>query len=335
MRILRNAGVWAACLTIVPALFAATEERFDRRFKVGSGAQVIVEVDFGGIEVVTNAASEVVIDVFRKVKGPSAAKEKEFLEERPVVFAEDEGKVTVKAGKAGRPGANWSWNKTKVEGLYKISVPSDCRVRLETAGGHVHVTGIQAAVDAKTAGGALRFQGIRGPINGDTSGGGVAVIQCDGEIDVETSGGGIEVKGGAGTLNADTSGGSIRVTRFAGPAQVETSGGSITVEEVAGKIVGNTSGGSITAVLSGPTLPGTVDLETAGGSVNLTVPEGVAFSLDAATSSGGVRSDIPVEFEGKPRRNVLNGVVNGGGPRVKLRTSGGTISVKKGMAAVR
>ena len=57
--------------------------------------------------------------------------------------------------------------------------------------------------------------------------------------------------------------------------------------------------------------------------------------MDAATSSGGVRSDIPVEFEGKPRRNVLNGVVNGGGPRVKLRTSGGSISVKKGMAAVR
>jgi hypothetical protein len=79
MRILRNAGVWAACPTIVPALFAANEERFDRRFKVGPGAQVIVDVNFGGIEVVTNTAPEVVVDVFRKVKVPNAAKEKAFL----------------------------------------------------------------------------------------------------------------------------------------------------------------------------------------------------------------------------------------------------------------
>jgi hypothetical protein len=105
-----------------------------------------------------------------------------------VVFAEESGKVTVKAGKPGSPGANWGWNKTKVEGVYRISVPADCRVHLETSGAHVHVTGIQAAVEAKTDGCALRFQGIRGSINGETSGGSIAVVQCDGEIDVETSG---------------------------------------------------------------------------------------------------------------------------------------------------
>ena len=96
--------------------------------------------------------------------------------------------MTVKAGKPGSPGANWGWNKTKVEGVYRISVPADCRVHLETSGAHVHVTGIQAAVEAKTDGCALRFQGIRGSINGETSGGSIAVVQCDGEIDVETSG---------------------------------------------------------------------------------------------------------------------------------------------------
>ena len=49
------------------AASAATEERLNRRFSVQPGGTVVVEVDFGAINVSTNATSEVVVDVWRKI----------------------------------------------------------------------------------------------------------------------------------------------------------------------------------------------------------------------------------------------------------------------------
>lgn len=312
-----------------PLLTAATEERVDRRFTVPTSSRLVVDVDFGAIEIVTNATSEVKVDVLRKVSAASEKKEKEFLAERPLTLDLEGGTVSVRVRKPGKISASWGWNRIKTEGFYRITVPADCQVTLKTAGGHIHVTGVQTEVHAATSGGSLRFTAIRGAIHGKTAGGSIAVSDCVGETEVDTSGGTISVRGGSGALQADTAGGAIRVVQYAGPVQVETSGGSITLENIGGKISGNTSGGSISAVLLGPPLPGEVDLATSGGSVNVTVPASLAFSLDAETSSGGVRSEVPVEFSGKPKRDRLVGPVNGGGPTVRLRTSGGSISVRK------
>jgi len=293
-----------------------------------------VDVDFGAIEVVTNATSRIVVSAYRKVSASTAAKEKAFLAERPLVIRQAGSEVEVKASRPGTM-TGWNWSRMKTEGLYKISVPADCSVNLDTAGGHIHVTGLAASVVADTSGGSLRFTGVRGDIRGETSGGTILVVDCDGAININTSGGRIEVNGGSGTLDADTSGGSIRVARFNGPAVVETSGGSITLDGVAGRIVGSTSGGSINAVVPGAALPGPVDLSTSGGSVSFTIPAEAAFTLDASSSGGGVRSELPVETSGKPKRTELAGPVNGGGETVRLRTSGGSILVKRGMTPLR
>jgi len=145
---------------------------------------------------------------------------------------------------------------------------------------------------------------------------------------ITTSGGGIDVSGGTGTLSGDTSGGSVTVKEFRGPIQVESSGGGITLENVAGKVEGSTSGGSISARFSAP-LSDEVKLGTSGGGVTVHLAQDSAFDLDAATSGGGVTSDLPVTVTGKIARDHLKGPVNGGGEPVVLRTSGGSIHVKK------
>ncbi len=324
-----------ALLLAQPFLVAATEERVDRRFTAPPASRLVVDVDFGGIEVTTNATSEVTVEVLRKVTASSEKKEKEFLAERPLTLKQEGVTVSVQARKPGRVSSSWGWNRIKSSGLYRITVPVDCQVTLKTAGGHIHVTGVQTEVQATTSGGGLRFTEIRGAIHGRTAGGTIAVSDCVGGTEVDTSGGTIQVRGGSGSLQAATAGGSIRVLQYGGPVEVETSGGSITLENIDGKITGSTSGGSVSAILLGPPLPGEVDLATSGGSVSVTVPANLAFSLDAETSAGGVRSELPVEFTGKPKRDRLVGPVNGGGPTVRLRTSGGSISVRKANATLR
>jgi DUF4097 and DUF4098 domain-containing protein YvlB len=165
-------------------------------------------------------------------------------------------------------------------------------------------------------------------LNGDTSGGGIHVNDCEGKLKINTSGGGIDVAGGAGTLDGDTSGGSVSVKEFHGPMRVETSGGGITIYGATGKVEGSTSGGSINAVLAAP-VTDLVKLETSGGGITLRVPGDAAFNLDAETSAGNVRSELQVAGGGNKERDHLKGPVNGGGKTVWLRTSAGSIHVKR------
>jgi len=74
---------------------AATEEQINKKFSVKPGGTIVVDVDFGGIEVGTNGTSEVLVDVWRKVGRNSKSAEETFLKENPVKFSQDGDKVTI------------------------------------------------------------------------------------------------------------------------------------------------------------------------------------------------------------------------------------------------
>ena len=311
------------------AALAATEEQTNKTFQVSPGGKLVVDVDFGSIDVTTNTTDAVAVSVWRKVTRGSAEEEQKFLSENPVVFVQDGNTVTVRAHSKVKEKSNWfEGSKNRNEAKYTIQVPAQFNAQLNTSGGGIAASDVTGEVKADTSGGGLQFARLHGPLNGDTSGGSIHVTDCEGPIKIDTSGGGIEVTDGAGTLNGDTSGGSITVKNFKGPASVDTSGGGITIENVAGKIKGDTSGGSIHAVLLSP-LPGDVTLSTSGGGVTVKVPADAAFNLDAESSGGGVHCDLPVTVQGKREHDELKGKVNGGGPVVHLETSGGGVHVEK------
>jgi hypothetical protein len=311
------------------AALAATEEQTNKTFQVSPGGKLVVDVDFGSIDVTTNTTDAVTVNVWRKVTRGSAEEEQKFLSENPVVFVQDGNTVTVRAHSKDKEKFHWFGGlKNRNEGKYIIQVPAQFNAQLNTSGGGIAASDVTGEVKADTSGGGLQFARLHGPLNGDTSGGSIHVTDCEGPIKIDTSGGGIEVTDGAGTLNGDTSGGSITVKNFKGPASVDTSGGGITIENVAGKIKGDTSGGSIHAVLLSP-VPGDVSLETSGGGITVKVPADAAFNLDAEASGGGVHCDLPVTVQGKREHDELKGTVNGGGPVVHLETSGGGVHVEK------
>jgi hypothetical protein len=330
-------------LSLSPVAFAApepalrttdsgTEETFSHRIGVAPGGTLTVSVDFGSIEVTTNGTSEVVIDSVRRVSMSTRKKEAEFLEERPIAVEETPNSVKFTAEKKGRNRSQWSWNlirAKKAEGRFRISVPPQFNVVLDTSGGSIAVSDLSGSVRSDTSGGSLHFTRITGPIHGDTSGGSIHVSDSKGEIHVDTSGGGIDVSGGGGRVQADTSGGPISVKGFAGAAEVDTSGGSITLENIGGSVKGSTSGGSIKVLLPTP-IPGSVNLESSGGGITVRTAADSRFKLDAETSGGGVSSELPVTVVGSRENDELKGDVNGGGEHlVRLRTSGGGIRVKK------
>jgi hypothetical protein len=67
-------------------------------------------------------------------------------------------------------------------------------------------------------------------------------------------------------------------------------------------------------------------LTTSGGSVTAYLANDIAVDLDASTSGGRVKSDFMVV--GKIKKTSIKGTINGGGPDLKLKTSGGSVRIK-------
>ncbi|MFT6407275.1 MAG: DUF4097 and DUF4098 domain-containing protein YvlB [Arenicella sp.] len=145
-------------------------------------------------------------------------------------------------------------------------------------------------------------------------------------VDLKTSGGSIELSSLNGKVDAYTSGGSIRLGQIRGDVDVKTSGGSIRVDEVAGTINAHTSGGRISARISQQPI-GDSRLTTSGGSVSAYLLPSIAVDLTASTSGGRVTSDF--EVNGSFKKTRIVGQINGGGPKLTLKTSGGSVKVKK------
>jgi DUF4097 and DUF4098 domain-containing protein YvlB len=144
-------------------------------------------------------------------------------------------------------------------------------------------------------------------------------------VNLETGGGSIEVSDLVGEVEADTSGGSISLGQIQGDVDVKTSGGSISVEEVAGNIDAHTSGGSVSAKMTKQPTEN-CRLTTSGGSVTAYLARDIAVDLDASTSGGRVKSDFMVE--GRVKKTSIDGKINGGGPQLKMKTSGGSVRIK-------
>lgn len=161
-----------------------------------------------------------------------------------------------------------------------------------------------------------------------TAGGSVAVARLDGGVTARTAGGSVTVGGATGDVQVATSGGSITVGRVGGRLAVETSGGAIRLDGGAGgALSAQTSGGSIAATIR-HRLNAPVTLETSGGAVAITLPAGVNANLDAEAYGGGISSDF-----GPARGTRLRTTLGDGGPTVRLRTTGGSVAIRRGEAA--
>jgi DUF4097 and DUF4098 domain-containing protein YvlB len=317
--------VLLVCLCAFHTL-ALTDEHVTETRGAKPGGKLIIDVDFGNIDVTTGATDKVVVTAYRAVDAHSKEKEKQYLKATPIVVTTEGNSVVVRA-RSKKGWSFWSWfGHTRTEGTYNIQVPATFDSDLQTEGGEVSVTGLTGRTKVETSGGDLKFERLHGPLKAETSGGTIEMGACDGTLDIESSGGSIAVDGGSGTLRGQTSGGNVTVVDFAGDANVESSGGRLRLANIAGNLNGETSGGSISAALSSP-VHGDVKLETSAGSIEVIAPPDAALTVDAETSAGKVSSDLPITAT-TSSGDGLRGTINGGGKRLRLRTSAGSISIR-------
>jgi hypothetical protein len=318
-----------ALLLAFDTAFAATEENISTNFPAAPGGILIVDINFGGIDVDTNLTSgQISVKVWRKITRKTEADEKRFLLNHPVQFVTKENTLKILC----KGPHEMIRGNDRNEATYTLRVPPKFNCELDTAGGGISLANVTGSSSANTSGGPLRFASLTGPLNGNTSGGDIRVLDCNGAEYIRTSGGRIEVSASGGTLRAKTSGGNVTVHTFNGPAALETDGGSIALSNINGKLKASTSGGPVSLDLIAP-VPGEVSLSTSGGPVTVNTPAQAAFNLDAHTSGGHVSCELPITVQGNPESDRLRGTINGGGPDLVLRSGGGEIRVNKSAMA--
>lgn len=132
------------------------------------------------------------------------------------------------------------------------------------------------------------------------------------------------------TMNLDirNTNGSIRLSDVTGQLELDTTNGKIEVARCAGSIEASTTNGSITADLVKFTRGQPLRFETTNGRITVNMPADFAGDIDASTTNGSIDTDFPVTTT-KFSENRLRGSVNGGGTPLRLRTTNGSIDIRK------
>lgn len=300
------AGLFVASVAVASA---AIERVVEKSFTVGGAGLLKIETQGGSIKVQPSSDSVVKITARQSIKASSESEADELLKGLELTFDQSGNNVSAVARYEGQKERGWFKSWPPVQVSFTVSVPAAFAAELKTSGGEIAVGDLQGKLMARTSGGSLKFGNMGGEVEGSTSGGSITLGSASGPV----------------VLN--TSGGSINVGRVTGTAKLSTSGGNIRIESASGMVRASTSGGSIRAGIDGQ-LSDDSSLTTSGGSVRVTVNKGVKFNLDASTSGGGVDvSGFSFESVSQSRSKAV-GRVNGGGPQLKVRSSGGSVSVR-------
>jgi DUF4097 and DUF4098 domain-containing protein YvlB len=307
-------------LGVVMGLFATSagaDFKQERTLKLEPGGTFTLESDIGDVILTGESASGARVLV---------TSDKDLDRDFDVSFDETARGATVKIKQRGalrRFFSGWFENDhTRIT----IQVPAKTDVRLSTSGGSVRVSRLTGVVDMHSSGGSLDVDAIEGNINGGTSGGSIRMRDVHGNIVANTSGGSITITDVRGGLRADTSGGGITIADVSGELRASTSGGSVDVRGAGGRVEASSSGGGVTVRFAPGNSSGGV-VSSSGGSVHTEIDPGAKISIDATASGGSVRSDVPVTIQGKVEQDSLRGDMNGGGPLLRLRSSGGGVRI--------
>lgn len=286
--------VAAGLLAVLPlSVQAKIERRLEKTFSVQPGAVLKVETQGGDVRVKAGAGEQVRVTAVQKIRAKSEAEADELLQKLELSIEQQGSNVAASAKYAKKgPGFNFgSWPPVQVD--FEVTVPAKFNVELKTVGGDIVVGDLTGTVSARTSGGDVKLGRIDGEVRAHTSGGDIKLAQATGVADLHTSGGDIEIGAIINALNAATSGG-----------------------DVTAKFIGALKGDCV--------------LSTSGGDVEAAVDAAAGFQLEASTSGGEVEVEgLTITIErGGIGKSRLHGKVNGGGPLLKLHTSGGDIELR-------
>lgn len=129
-------------------------------------------------------------------------------------------------------------------------------------------------------------------------------------------------------FNALTTNGNVVGHNLASVVEAATTNGNVDVSTSEWASATTTNGG-IHVSIGNAKWSGELKERTTNGSVDVTLPAGAEFTLDASTTNGGVQTDFPITVQGSFNTKRLSGTVGAGGRDLRVSTTNGGIKLTK------
>ena len=270
--------------------------RETKTFKVAGTPELQLETFDGSIEVHSWDRDEVEVEIERR------AMEQPIVDEM-VISSEQQGdRIIVKVTRPrGRDfdGIQIGVNFSPTARL-RVAVPRKTQLTASSGDGSISVEDVNGKIALTTSDGSVRATRVTGELSIRSGDGSIRLDSVEGKLDLETDDGSIGIEAKPTALKARTADGSIRLRVQADTAMTED-----------------------------------WDVQTADGSVTLTLPSEFDGELDAETRDGSVRTTHPAVTnetrEGEDRderRRRLKATFGSGGHTLRVRTGDGTIRIE-------
>lgn len=294
----RSAIIGARALVVfvaAPALAAVQEvETIDRSFNVQAIPEIVVRNADGRTTLGAHDGPEVRVRAVKEVRRAGSAAEAEEAAARVSVLVGQTGNRIDVETKYPKQGFPWPGPQVYV---------------------HIEVTApVHSNLDVDSVDGPLTVEGFQGHLMLESVDGNLVVENCGGRIDAHSVDGDLELRHITGAVDAQTVDGELSL-------DVE---GTTTVVQAA-----SSDGDLVIVVQPGSTMEGDWSIRTADGSIRLELPEGFGAELDVGTDDGDIEIGHPLKLEGKTSRNQLRGELYGGGHVLKIRTSDGSVEIRR------
>lgn len=133
------------------------------------------------------------------------------------------------------------------------------------------------------------------------------------------------------SASLETVNGGVSISDVTGNLEFKTVNGGLSLHRVGGFVHGRTTNGGVSIELAGDRWEGQgLDVVTTNGGVNLRVPRNYSAQLEASTSNGRFRTDVPeVQSQIQPdrRSNHIATALGAGGAFLKVTTTNGGVSL--------
>jgi len=251
-----------------------------------------------------------------------------------------------------------------------LRVPKAATTEITAERGDISVEGLQGDQTLTTRRGDIRISGAEGLVRVHESRGSTMVRDIKGSVEVDGRGNDVDVGGVSGnvTVSGDFTGamqfrdiaqtlrytssrtdlsaqrlsgrlymemGSLDARGVDGPFELSTRQKDINIDGFAHSLKITNTNGEIRLRASAPPRQA-ITVETQRGDIDLALPEGSNFQMDASSRHGDVESDFSgseLKIAKEGRSPSITGSYGKGGPMIRLATSYGTVHVTRQGAA--
>jgi hypothetical protein len=287
----------AACTVLllgIPYAGAALQdvETIEKSFTTTGVPEIYVRNVDGRTRLTAHSGSDVQVRAIKQVKrADSRAEAEEVARQVTVHIAQVGDRIEVET----KYPKNFSWGRgPQVFVHIEISAPERSNADVKSVDGDLTVSGIEGELQLKT-------------VDGD-----LAVTDCSGDIHTNSVDGDAELIGVTGNIEARTVDGDLDIEGILRGVRAKSTDGDVAIR-----------------VRSASVMDGDWSVTTSDGSIRLEIPEGFGANLDVRVDDGSIESDHPLTLEGKISNNRFQGELYGGGHQLHIRTSDGSVELKK------